>query len=445
MLAMDQEDELAEVELRLRDVNASIARLKREQASLQHRKDEILTSIREQEQNRQVSLEPDWRSGSGFPWSDILVKIARDTFGFNYLRAGQLEVMNASLSGYDVFSIMKTGGGKSLCYQLPALFAPEGFSLVVCPLLALIRDQVRLINEIQAGSALSLAGTMERAEQNTVYKAMDTSRMRLLYVTPEKVIKSKLLMTHLQRAYDRGHLNSIVIDEAHCASQWGHDFRPDYAKLHVLRTVFPSVPLLLLTATANQTVRHDITEMLGLGSAVRGERNNQALPNALGISEIKGFKTFVGDFDRPNLVFEVRRKPRDFAGCVDMVRAALPEPETGNAIVYCFSQKECTQVAEALLERGVSAAPYHAGLSDYYRESYQDDWVGGRVQVICATIAFGLGINMPSVRLVMHFTLSKSLELYYQEVYSLVFKILLSLFNVPLCCCDAGRACGSRW
>jgi ATP-dependent DNA helicase Q1 len=298
------------------------------------------------------------------------------------------------------------------------------------------------MNRLRPGAACRLAGKMEHVETSTVYRAMggtdtatethrdrdrhghgpEPSRMRLLYTTPEKIVKSKILMTHLQRAYERGELNSIVVDEAHCASQWGHDFRPDYAKLHILRTVFPTVPLLLLTATANSAVRSDVTEMLQLGVnplALGQERPGS--PSAgkgqgQGKGEIQGLKTFLGDFDRPNLAFEVWTKPPDFASCLELVRAAMPPAKAGNAIVYCFSQAECMQVSDALADTGVLAAPYHAGLADAYRDRVQDAWVGGEVQVICATIAFGLGINMPSVRVVVHFTISKSLELYYQEV-----------------------------
>lgn len=433
---------LSDIEVQLQHIDTELTKLRREQATLRAKRDSILQHLNEEEQQRLLGLEPDWSCASSFPWSEGLSQVARDKFGFSQLRPGQLEVMNASMSHYDVLSVMKTGGGKSLCYQLPALLLKSGFTLVVCPLLALIRDQVSAINKIQAGSASSLAGVMERSEQNDVYKAMAAvqtvtesedgksavaSGLRLLYATPEKIVKSKLLMTHLQRAYERGHLNCIVIDEAHCASQWGHDFRPDYAKLRVLRTVFPTVPFMLLTATANAVVRGDLAEMLQLGTGGRGgDRVSLGNTSASALQQqemyldgthtIKGFKTFLGDFDRPNLEFEVWRKPSQFASTIALIKNALPAPGSGNAIIYCFSQKECMSVSSALSDLGVSAAPYHAGLSDEYRDNCQDAWVGGTLQVICATIAFGLGINMPSVRLVLHFTLSKSLELYYQEV-----------------------------
>lgn len=411
-----EREEVIEIDRQLEQLAAEMDRIRRKRASLQERKDRVLQDIKDQEREHRSRLEPDWRSSEGFAWSSALVALARDVFGFDRLRSCQFEAMNALLSGYDVFSIIKTGGGKSLCYQLPALMAPRGFSLVVCPLLALIRDQVRSLNNVQRNAAVSLAGNMERSEQSEVYRAIDAAAVKLLYVTPEKVAKSKLLMTHLQRAFERGLLNAIVVDEAHCASQWGHDFRPDYAKLSVLRTVFSTVPMLLLTATANAAVREDVSQMLGLGVEPSHRCKIPSTTEQAGRMPIKGLKTFVGGFDRPNLMFAVWRKPTEFTECVRLVKSALPSPGTGNAIVYCFSQKECMQVAEALDALGVSAAPYHAGLTDSHRDSCQDAWVEGHVQVICATIAFGLGINMPSVRLVMHFTLSKSLELYYQEV-----------------------------
>ena len=189
------------------------------------------------------------------------------------------------------------------------------------------------MRDICPEGVFSLIGNMDRTEQAAIYRRMSSSSdLRLLYTTPEKIVKSKLLMTNLQKAYEQNRLNSIVIDEAHCASQWGHDFRPDYGKLHVLRTVFPNVPFLLLTATANSTVRTDVIEMLQLDTSVPSIDMSSA---NIGV---KGLKVFVGDFDRSNLQFEVVTKPVTFSACIDRIKTLLPIDGSGNALIYCFSQ-----------------------------------------------------------------------------------------------------------
>jgi hypothetical protein len=245
---------LYQINLDLQQVNTQIRKLTAQRQELQKQQQHIEHKILKRKRQVQASLEPDWSSSDLFPWSKSVQKLAYSLFGFKALRAGQLEIINAALSNYDVFAVMKTGGGKSLCYQLPALLnhsctANErqskktsiqqgssssssssstqdhklSFTVVICPLLALIRDQVQGMNNIIPGSARSLAGKMERSAQTAVYHAMNhlsESNLKLFYVTPEKIIKSKLLMTHLQRAYNDGSLQRIVIDEVHCASQW---------------------------------------------------------------------------------------------------------------------------------------------------------------------------------------------------------------------------------
>lgn len=232
--------QLHQIGVDLDNVNKRITQLTTHRLALQQQQQDIERKILEKKREAQKSLEPDWTSCDGFPWSKHLRKLAIELFGFRDLRPGQLEIMNATLSNYDVFSVLKTGGGKSLCYQLPALLderillsssAPSktkklAYTVVISPLLSLIRDQVQAMNIILPGSALSLAGKMERSSQTAVYHAMNQGhamndlRLKLLYVTPEKVIKSKMFMTHLQRAYNEDCVQRIVIDEAHCASQW---------------------------------------------------------------------------------------------------------------------------------------------------------------------------------------------------------------------------------
>ena len=219
-------DDIASIDSEIYQLDKEIRKLSNEKKKLQEKKNALLRSVEEERRLIAESMEPNWQSQT-FPWSNSLHAAATNLFAFETIRPSQLEVMNASLSRYDVLAVMKTGGGKSLCYQLPALAVDHGFTLVVCPLVALIRDQLRCINSIAPMAARSLTSSMERSDQNEVYRAMSAclgpytpGQLRLLFCTPEKILKSKLLMTHLQRAYDRHALSRIVLDEAHCASQW---------------------------------------------------------------------------------------------------------------------------------------------------------------------------------------------------------------------------------
>jgi hypothetical protein len=227
---IDNLEHLHQISSDLQHINNQIRKLTAQKRTLEQQQQQIEQKMLIRKRKLQESLEPDW-TAAHFPWSKSVQKLATQMFGFQSLRSGQLEIINAALSNYDVFAVMKTGGGKSLCYQLPAILnysvTPSErklrFTVVICPLLALIRDQVQGMNGIIPGSAWSLAGKMERSSQTAVYHAMNhlmESNLKLLYVTPEKIIKSKLLMTHLQRAYNEGSIQRIVIDEAHCASQW---------------------------------------------------------------------------------------------------------------------------------------------------------------------------------------------------------------------------------
>ena len=313
---------------------------------------------------------------------DYLLGLLKQRFGYDEFRPGQHAIISNALAGRHGLVVMPTGGGKSLCYQLPAL-ALGGLTLVVSPLIALMKDQVDALraNDI---SAEFLNSSLDNRTAAAVERKVQSGAVNLLYAAPERVT-----MPGFQRFLHTLDLRLIAIDEAHCISEWGHDFRPDYRALSQLRSEFPSVPVMALTATATEPVRNDIIQQLGLGDCAQ----------------------FVSGFDRPNLTYRVL--PRKDAR--DALLNLLNERQGQSAIIYCMSRRDTEELASDLTANGYPTLAYHAGLDDATRRSAQERFIDGDVPVVAATIAFGMGIDKPDIRLVVHHTLPKSIEGYYQE------------------------------
>jgi ATP-dependent DNA helicase RecQ len=308
-------------------------------------------------------------------------------FGYDSFRMGQREIIESAMDDRDVLVLIPTGGGKSLCFQLPALLKP-GLTIVVSPLIALMQDQVQLLTT-NGIPATFLNSTLAPHEARSRSQAILNGKIKLLYVAPERLLSEEFLMDFLPQVRDTIGLSAFAIDEAHCVSEWGHDFRPEYRRLASLRSQYRDVPMWALTATATERVKADIIRQLDLRDPF----------------------VQVSSFNRPNLYYEVRSKSKDtYAQMQEQIRQA-----NGACIVYCLSRKRVEEVATKLQLNGIKALPYHAGMNADERAKNQDRFIRDDVKVMVATIAFGMGINKPDVRLVVHYDLPKNIEGYYQE------------------------------
>jgi ATP-dependent DNA helicase RecQ len=303
-------------------------------------------------------------------------------FGYDHFRPLQREIIADALSGRDLFALLPTGGGKSLCFQLPALLR-EGLTIVVSPLIALMKDQVDALRT-SGIAATFLNSSLDGGEARERLRGLHGGQYRLLYVAPERL----MLDSFLERALN-WNLAQFAIDEAHCISEWGHDFRPEYRELKKLRTQFPDVPIMALTATATERVREDIVKQLKLREA----------------------SCYIASFNRPNLTYRVLPKTAAYAQTLELLRARPND----SGIIYCASRKTAETLATKLTRDGISARSYHAGMESRDRTRNQEAFLRDDVRVITATIAFGMGINKPNVRFVIHYDLPKNIEGYYQE------------------------------
>lgn len=310
-----------------------------------------------------------------------LLPLLKTHFGYDTFRSNQLEVIQDVLSGKDALAIMPTGGGKSLCFQLPAL-AMQGTVIVISPLIALMKDQVDVLQANGIAAAYYNSSQAPEVQQH-IYQQLQNGELKLLYVAPESIAQFDAVFSEIK-------ISLFAVDEAHCISSWGHDFRPAYTQLGSLKIRFPNIPVMALTATADKATQDDIVEQLSMLNAER----------------------HLASFNRPNLYLEVRPGQNRIKQILNFLESRADE----SGIIYCLSRKNTEKLAEKLQNSGYAAKAYHAGMSAQERTQVQEDFINDRTPIICATIAFGMGIDKSNVRWVVHYNLPKNLEGYYQEI-----------------------------
>ena len=356
-------------------------------------------------ENSKLRFNPNEKNGAfpsdepfTYPWIPELLYKLRYVFMIESFREDQLEAINATLAGKDVFVLMPTGGGKSLCYQLPAIVrsgSKTGVTVVVCPLISLMNDQVQHLLDLGIRAAYLNSG-LSAGQRRFVLQLLSNAELDLIYIAPEMVTASQQFKAAIQSLYKRNNLARVVIDEAHCVSSWGHDFRPEYKQLSWFKENFPDISVMALTATANKSVVEDIISSLGLDH-----------DKLISLRQ---------SFNRENLFYQVLPKRETFDALVVKLREIIATDFTGESgIIYCHSRNSCEKLATRLIALGIKCSFYHAGMSSRERIVVQQMWQRNQLHVICATVAFGMGIDKPDVRFVIHFTIPRTLENYYQE------------------------------
>ncbi|XP_050542953.1 ATP-dependent DNA helicase Q1-like isoform X2 [Daktulosphaira vitifoliae] len=385
------EEKCKQIDIELIEIDLEIAQLQKRKSDLIKHKEQ-LKYLSYQRQTDLISDKKKW-THKDFPWYNIVQETLKNKFKLETFRPQQLAAINITLSKHDALLIMPTGGGKSLCYQLPAII-DKGFTLVVSPMVSLMEDQIIQLNKFKINAKM-ISSYSTKEETKLLYQMMidGKSMLKLVYCTPERIAKSKIFMTKLQKAYNLNLLSRIAIDEVHCCTTWGHDFRPDYTHLTIFKPMFPDIPVLGLTATASSKVITDTQKLL----------------------QIQGCALLKATFNRPNLFYEVKWKP-DNKECLDEFESLLKNKfKNQSGIIYTTSIKDCENLKKELRERGCKVGAYHAQLEAPLRTKIHNKWLNGEYQAVVATIAFGLGIDKPDVRFVIHHALSKSIENFYQE------------------------------
>ncbi|XP_034830734.1 ATP-dependent DNA helicase Q1-like [Maniola hyperantus] len=387
----DLEKDIKAVDKELIKVDAELAKWKNLQRQLHEKQVSLKKSINKLKSESLASV--DW-GGNVYEWSEDVKRTLNDIFKIDSFRPKQLSAINSTLSGQHALVVMPTGAGKSLCYQLPALVKP-GITLVISPLVSLMEDQVRSLTNKNI-PAMLMTSTSSKEDTAAALNALKdkNTQIKLLYVTPERLAKSKRFMANLQKCHADGRLQRIAIDEVHCCSQWGHDFRPDYKYLGILSNMFSNVPILGLTATATAHVLTDVQKILN----------------------ISGCLVIKSTFNRPNLYYKILEKPTSQEDCLTILEKLLKYRYKGESgIIYTNSIKDSEDLAEGLRKRGLKVGCYHANMESGTRSKVHLKWHEKHYQAIVATVAFGMGIDKPDVRFVIHHTISKSMENYYQE------------------------------
>uniref|UniRef100_A0A0K2TMX8 ATP-dependent DNA helicase n=1 Tax=Lepeophtheirus salmonis TaxID=72036 RepID=A0A0K2TMX8_LEPSM len=387
---MDSKIRIDEITAQILSIDDQIQSLSAQKRVLLHEKsvlrDEILSQANEPTE--------EWEKDT-FSWFRSLQKGLEDLFGFKEFRSKQLPAMNALLSGKDLLLVLPTSGGKSLTYQLPALAAfDKGFALVVSPLISLMEDQVHALKALNLNAAL-LNSFTPKDQVDSIHKNMtcDKSTLRLIYVTPERLKKSKRFLNKLQKAHTLGLFNFLAVDEVHCCSSWGHDFRPDYKFLGIMKETFPGVPIMGLTATLTGSVLKDVREMLNIPDCV----------------------VFKASLDRPNIHYRVMLKPSSTDTDI-LYKLITKDFKNQCGIVYVLTIKQAETLWKELRSHGeVAVGIYHGSMETQTRTSMHEKWSKGKIKIVIATTAFGMGIDKSNVRFVIHYNLPKSVDNFYQE------------------------------